>query len=685
MSGNVNVTPQADGTYTGSITLTIDGNQYSGTFILKPTSTPTNPNIPNPPTLAVGAPSQTSISITVTPPSSGPALDQGNFRVNYKAHTATTWTNAYKIPYCTRGKGTITDTKANKWTLNTTGNPVVNGNTDTASHATMLVMVGGTVWQVDTSNEWYSVTPTGTINSGSIAWSGPTTTQPMTNLSIGGLAANTAYDLQATVSNGAGNSHPASAAATTAATSSGGGTGGTGPDASSQFITVACDKPFNYPRGSGQQYVSQRMYGVGTGGAGDGNFGIFNDATFRQLAGQVNPGLWMFKDSGWRPWNNDLSINASVMAPLVNNFCDVDPLGISGVLFSINWNMVPGGQGNPNQYAKGMESFARYLKGAKMKNGKPFPLLGLIGWDEPDSQGEDAVAAYYNAFAPLVKAVSQDILICGPQCSYIQWTDFANKVPLLDVLSYNYFAGGGSRPWNDMSWIGNNAWASIAQNAANAPGNLKATMMAGYGLDWNCSSPADNSYPGALFAASGFIDSLNNAKVPFWPCKWDAFSDGTCGVFTGPAQAGQYYGVTNEIRITPKGYFAMEGVHKLYGPRLQVSANSSGLKVLAVSPGPGRIGVMVLNETNNAKSGTVAMSKWPVNSSGDDSANVWQMDSSVTQPGTDGKRSNIQVNKGVTGQLNFPGSSVTIISVGAATAPSAQGFDVGVDPIGSSV
>jgi len=662
MSGNIKVTAQSDGTYTGSITLTIDGNEYSGDFILKSTTPPPNTNVPNAPTLSVGSPTQTSIPVSVAPASQGPALDQGNFRVNYKKHGTSTWSNAYKIPYCTRGKGTVTDTKNNKWSLNATGNPVVNGNTDTVSHATMLLCVQATVWQVDTANEWYSLTPTGAITNGNLSWQGPTTS-PLTNLQISGLTASTAYDLQATVSNAAGNSQPTSAAATTAA-QSGGGTGGTGPAASSQFITVACDQPFNYPKGSGQQYVSQRMYGVGTGGAGDGNFAIFNDATFRQLAGQVNPGLWMFKDSGWRPWNNDLSINPAVMAPLVNNFCDVDPLGISGVMFSINWDMVPGGNGNPGQYAKGMESFARYLKGAKMKNGKPFPLVGLIGHDEPNgSQSEDGVAAYYNAFAPLVKAVSQDILIAGPQTDYITWTDFKNRVPLLDVLSYNYFAGGGSRPLDDMSWVTNNAWASIAQAAAAAPGNLVATMMGGYGLDWNCASPADNSYPGALFAAVGFIDSLNAAKVPFWPCKWDAFADGTCGTFTGPGQAGQYYGVTDKIQITPKGYFLGEGVKKVYGPRLQVSTNTSGMKVLAVSPASGRIGVMVINTDSTSKSGTIAMSKWPVNSSGDDSATVWQLDKSVVLPGTDGKRFNTQVSKGVTGQLTFPGPSVTIVSI----------------------
>jgi hypothetical protein len=72
---------------------------------------------------------------------------------------------------------------------------------------------------------------------------------------------------------------------------------------------------------------------------------------------------------------------------------------------------------------------------------------------------------------------------------------------------------------------------------------------------------------------------------------------------------------------------------------------------------------MVVNTDSTSKSGTIAMSKWPVNSSGDDSATVWQLDKSVVLPGTDGKRFNTQVSKGVTGQLTFPGPSVTIVSI----------------------
>jgi hypothetical protein len=655
MSGNVSVTPNTDGTYSGTITLTISGQSYSGSFVLTPV---THPNVPNPPTATVGNVTQTSISINLGPPASGPALDQGNYRVNYKPLKSTTWITAFHIPYNTPTKGTITDTRGNKWTLNASGNPVVNGHVDTASHAKQMMLVGNAVWQEDTANTWYSCTPTGSITSGSVSWSAGTQTSPMSNLTITGLTAGTDYDVQATVSNSSGNSAPVDDPISTAGGTS---TGGTGPTAQGD-ITVAFDQPFNYPRGSGQQYVSQRMYGVGTGGAGDNNFGIFANADFRKLCGQVNPGMWMFKNSGQAYWNNDLSIRQDTLANLINNFHECDPLSVSGVFFSIDWGMVPGGDGNPTQYANGIASLAKYLNTAKMSNGAPFPLLGFIGHDEPDGQGEDNVAAYYRAFGPAVKAVSPSILVAGPQTSYIQWTDFANKAPI-DVLSYNYFQGGDSRPVDDMSWVTNNQWAAIAQSAAGAAGNLKATMMGGYGLDWDCGSPADNAYPGALFAAQGFIDSLNNAKLPFWPCKWDAQSDGTCGVITGPNQAGQYYGVTNQIMITPKGYFMAEGVRKIYGLRVQTPKVPAKLRVLAVTPDKGRASVMVVNTGAGNQNVTIGMSKWPVNTTGNASANVWQMDSSVKLPGVDGKRSTVQVVNGVAGPINFPDPSVTIVSI----------------------
>jgi hypothetical protein len=84
-------------------------------------------------------------------------------------------------PQATPGSGSFTDSFGNAWSLNASGNPIVNGNIDTASHAQLLELVNGTVWQEDTAGAWYSFTPTGTITSGAISWSAPVSSGPATS------------------------------------------------------------------------------------------------------------------------------------------------------------------------------------------------------------------------------------------------------------------------------------------------------------------------------------------------------------------------------------------------------------------------------------------------------------------------------------------------------------------------
>jgi hypothetical protein len=71
---------------------------------------------------------------------------------------------------------------------------------------------------------------------------------------------------------------------------------------------------------------------------------------------------------------------------------------------------------------------------------------------------------------------------------------------------------------------------------------------------------------------------------------------------------------------------------------------------------------MIVNPGKGAQnSKTVALSNWPINATGNATANVWQMTSAVQAPGQDGTRTTINVTAGVTAPMNFPDPSVTII------------------------
>lgn len=507
------------------------------------------------------------------------------------------------------------DGAGNRWELAADGNPVVNDIPDTISHAQFLELWGNTVWQFDQGDEWYSITPTQKIVTASqISWDGP--------------KAGPSEDVR-----------PPDPPITG---------GGDGPVASADFLTVDFTQAQTYAGGTAQQVVSRRMYGVSTGGAGDRNFEALANPAYQELAGFVNSGLYWFKDSGQQYWNQDLSINTSVLANLVNNYKKIDPLGCSGVAMIINWKMVPGGEGNPARYADGMASLARYLK-------DKVPLVLMGGYDEPDGQNEDTVANYYKAFVPKVKAVDPNILVSGPGLAYCGWTGFGSKAPI-DVFSYNYFRGGYTQSTVlGESCITQNNFVPIQQQANGATGNIQATLFGGLGLDWNCCLPENNTYVGACFHAWGMIASLDNAKRPMWMCIWDAFADGTCGTIRDPNNWATPGGVMN---ITPKGYLEAEGVRKVYGPRWRVTKNAAGLLACAVTPATGRASLMVVNAgKGNQNAKEVALSKWPAGGN----VRVWQMTRSCDGPGKDGTVKTVALNAGKL-TLDFPDPSITIIS-----------------------
>lgn len=452
----------------------------------------------------------------------------------------------------------------------------------------------------------------------------------------------------------------------------GGNSNGPGPGASSPFLTVDFTSAFNYPGGSGQQVVSQRMYGVSGGGIANNGWSIFGNSTFRTLAAQINPGLFYFKNSSGTPyWNANGTVNTGTFTTLINNFGSVDLLGISGVIFGADWhgtNSAPGADGNPSTFGTRMGALATYL------NGK-LPVVGFMGQDEPNSSFNPDTTTwepYYNAMATAVKAVNSSFLVVGPNTdsmiASVATAFTSSAVPQLDVLSWDTFAGNGNAADpNDSNWInmtaawdGSYRYLGDARGASASIGRAPtAFFIGGYNIG-DGTEACDNSGMGAVFQAYSLIQSLNGASQPFWACMWDGYGDGAYGVITDPAYQGSIYGVTGVQQITPRGYFMSKGVRNLFGPRWTVTQNGSGMTVLATTPALNRFAVCAVNTAGTTKSGTVALSHWPVNGSGAGTANVWQMPLSAV-PGVDGTATTVAVSSGVTAALSFPSFSTTIV------------------------
>jgi hypothetical protein len=186
------------------------------------------------------------------------------------------------------------------------------------------------------------------------------------------------------------------------------------------------------------------------------------------------------------------------------------------------------------------------------------------------------------------------------------------------------------------------------------PYSPKATMIGGYNADWDCQAASQHNYVGAMWSARVLIQSINGSPVPFWACIWDAFGDGTCGFVRDPEQG---YG---PMALTPFANLHAQGVRTIHGPRWNVPINSAGLLTCAVTPASGRCSVMIVNQGQGEQRGPVALSHWPVNPTGNGTANVWQMTQSV-RVGEDGNRETVLVRGGISSAMSFPDPSITII------------------------
>jgi hypothetical protein len=151
-----------------------------------------------------------------------------------------------------------------------------------------------------------------------------------------------------------------------------------------------------------------------------------------------------------------------------------------------------------------------------------------------------------------------------------------------------------------------------------------------------------------MLHCKALIVGLNNARAQMIGCFWGGYSD--CGL------------MNDATAIYPIGYWYAQGVRNIVGLRWSVPTNSTGMMTVAATPGSGRCALLVFNQGNGNKSGSVALSHWPTNASGNGTANVWQMTSAQNGAGKDGARSTVSVTAGVTQSINFPDPSITIIS-----------------------
>lgn len=671
------------------------------------------------------------------------------------------------LPTCTPGSGSFTDPFGNNWSLNGSGNPVVNGGTDTGSHANELFLYNTTVWQLDIIGSYYNAAITsGGQSAGSIPWTGPFTLGPAINdlplhvnfsyvgawngLPFVAPSAATISDILLSSAQIAGTAPSGSTVGSVTVVMSDGNTFGgtlvlsgpdvgsfkllagllltvgtltagttdqititaavgtqslqknffititgtgpppsTGPNASSPFLTVALQSPFNSPGGGGQQVVSQRMYGVFVGYGGDRGdnpntgprgpnvnaFSIYSSSAWTSQMALVNPGLHMITGNlwpnGWFDSNNN--VVASALANLIGNFYKVDPLGISSIIWDMDFDY-PFGGGAPNigditAYGTALQNLAKYIESPAgiMPNGKRLPLIGFGSHNEPDSYGPGTTANFFNAYMPKVRAVKSSYVIVGPQTSILD-RGFINSflsscTTKPDGVSWDEFnlpGGGDGTNVGSAQYLNSNYTQMFADGLSGAlPAGYTPKMTIGGGnLGYNGTTPDKWTINGAMYWAVNYFNGLGVSPWQPWMAAWDDGGQNQNGIVTD----------SSGFPVSPAGYVYGIGVRNVFGPRWNVTTNAAGLMVIACTPPGAHIGIMIINAGKGAQNNkTVAFSNWPVNATGNAAVNVWQMTNAVQNPGQDGARTTINVVNGVTttsaawpNGLSFPDPSITV-------------------------
>jgi len=168
------------------------------------------------PLTSLASPSQTTSSITVgwAAPTAGGPQDTGAHQIQYKAGAASTWIDLPSVRYCTPSRGSIADSFGNVWTINPTGSPnagqpnavMCNGAFANGWNATLLYLVGSSIYHLNTAGAWYSFTLTGTVTASRVAWTNFGTKAPITTpgVTLSGLIENSPYNVRGYATNSGG-------------------------------------------------------------------------------------------------------------------------------------------------------------------------------------------------------------------------------------------------------------------------------------------------------------------------------------------------------------------------------------------------------------------------------------------------------------------------------------------------
>ena len=432
---------------------------------------------------------------------------------------------------------------------------------------------------------------------------------------------------------------------------------GPGPAATSNFVQA------NLNTLAGRTVYPQ-LFGVATGGMENTNFSVCSNTTFQTLVKALNLPL-MRLHSQWG------GTDPTVLANFVNN---------STSIVSSSCTMIVGiSLGVTQAQAKAVSDYW-----------VAHSAIAANYWEGGNENGLSPTA-YQAQFAPISAGVRQTnpgfrpggpAYAGTPGGSYFNQLIGLNTANSLGFLSYHdylYCSGVDTRPSNAQACraVMANGTDRFAVNIADASSGCAGTYAAGYPIvvdEYNIECSADGDLRagtsiGAAFMVSSLLKMAASSANPVWGGIWDLYND------SGAA----YQLIDTSFNLYPQYYTLQQLIATMPGTMTTTVVGTGGVLAWATVSGS-NFGVAIVNSNASPVSGPVALSNWPVNNTGNGTANIWTYPTTnltTPTPNTPGTASTVTVTAGVTGTVTVPGNSVAIVTSNALAGGGGGGGTTG--------
>lgn len=438
---------------------------------------------------------------------------------------------------------------------------------------------------------------------------------------------------------------------------------GRGPAASGAFVNIDCNATTS-------KRIVRELFGISSSQIVGNNFARMNDATFAARAKSLNFPLLRFNCGNL--WHRVFFGNPpggptwDLVTPLLNNLHRFVDLSKCKIIMGI------GGNGNDailgwttEQFARVAAQIATYFKTTPGGDGRPInPMYWEIA-NEP-SVSYETYNRYFNAAADALHEVNPEYVITGPvaandgaRVSSLIAAAGPTRLGMPNNHCYLYCPGENRVPSDEavcqaLLDAGGNG-TSVTQFAADMNREVHGTYAANlpyfcgeYNVGCGPQDPhgREKTIIGACFAASWTMKLATLAEPIIWAGYWDLAIDG-------------WYGTMDTLyNIYPNGYYLTEARRRMPGT-LVAATNVDERNTLEAfaTVNCNAMAVMLVNYSRRSARGQVAISRWPVNSSGTGRIRKWELSAAYKR----GSITTVAVNTGMCDSITIPGQSVVIL------------------------